>query len=124
MITNPRIPTVPMLVAAVLLLAACAARPGGDNGAGPEAATPVAEIVGDLEARTGADPSAVEVLRAEAVTWRDSSLGCPEPGMMYMQALVEGYWVILRYAGESHDYRATRGGRFVLCTQSDRQKPI
>ena len=34
--------------------------------------------------------------RAEAVTWNDGSLGCPEPGMMYTQALVDGYWVVIR----------------------------
>jgi len=32
------------------------------------------------------------IVRAEAVVWNDGSLGCPEPGMMYTQALVNGYW--------------------------------
>ena len=27
-------------------------------------------------------------VRAESVVWNDGSLGCPEPGMMYMQALL------------------------------------
>jgi hypothetical protein len=27
--------------------------------------------------------------------WNDGSLGCPEPGMMYTQALVNGYWLII-----------------------------
>jgi len=31
------------------------------------------------------------VLSAEPVTWPDGSLGCPEPGGMYTQALVPGY---------------------------------
>ena len=32
------------------------------------------------------------IVRAQSVVWNDGSLGCPEPGMMYTQALVNGYW--------------------------------
>jgi hypothetical protein len=35
------------------------------------------------------------IVRAESVVWNDGSLGCPEPGMMYTQALVNGYWVVI-----------------------------
>lgn len=35
------------------------------------------------------------VIRAEAVTWPDGSLGCPEVDMMYTQALVPGYRIIV-----------------------------
>ena len=145
---DTKTPSASLALAAVLLLAACAARPGGESEAGPGAAPAdagagdgaaseedsamkvevpeevLAEIYADLEARTGAERSAVEVVRAESVTWRDSSLGCPERGKMYMQALVDGYWVVLRHAGEEYDYRANRGGAFVLCTQPDRQQPL
>jgi len=30
------------------------------------------------------------IVRAESVVWNDGSLGCPEPGMEYAQALVNG----------------------------------
>ena len=53
--------------------------------------------------------------RAEAVTWNDGSLGCPEPGMMYTQALVDGYWVVIRASPDStYDFRVTGTG-FRLC---------
>lgn len=58
---------------------------------------------------------AIEVLRAESVTWNDGSLGCPERGMMYTQALVDGYQVVLDAAGTELDYRATENGDFRLC---------
>ena len=67
--------------------------------------------------RTGADREAINVLRDEAVVWRDGSLGCPKPGMMYTQALVEGYWVVLEHDGKTYDYRAGNRGYFVLCDQ-------
>ncbi len=129
-----------ILCAAVLGFAACAAQQGGDGraaagtdeaeaapsgdgdaGRGEVPAELLAEIVDDLAAKTGTERSAIEVLRAEAVTWGDSSLGCPEPGMMYAQALTDGYWVILGHSGEEHDYRARRGGSLLLCARPDRK---
>ena len=40
------------------------------------------------------------IVRAQSVVWNDGSLGCPEPGMMYTQALVNGYWVVIEAAGQ------------------------
>jgi hypothetical protein len=55
------------------------------------------------------------IVRAEPVIWNDGSLGCPEPGMMYTQALVNGYWVVIDAAGQTYDFRVGRGGSFRLC---------
>ncbi|MFZ0015637.1 MAG: hypothetical protein WAL25_16145, partial [Acidimicrobiia bacterium] len=44
-------------------------------------------LVDDASRRLGIDVGAVEVLSSESVTWSDGSLGCPEPGMFYTQAL-------------------------------------
>jgi hypothetical protein len=72
-------------------------------------------IVDDLMERVNAARGAVEVQRAEAVVWRDGSLGCPQPGMMYTQALVNGYRVVLSYDGKTYDYHASENGYFFLC---------
>ena len=69
-----------------------------------------AAILADLEHQTGG-PSDPEVVSAEAVTWNDGSLGCPEAGQAYTQALVEGYQVILEVDGERYDYRVGSGAR-------------
>jgi hypothetical protein len=55
------------------------------------------------------------IVRAEPVVWNDGSLGCPEPGMMYTQALINGYWVVINAAGQTYDFRVDSGGRFQLC---------
>jgi hypothetical protein len=55
------------------------------------------------------------IIRAEAAVWNDGSLGCPEPGMEYTQALVNGYWVVIKAAGQTYDFRVGRGGSFRLC---------
>jgi hypothetical protein len=75
----------------------------------------LADLVADAAQRTDTEPNAVEVIHAEAVTWNDGSLGCPEPGMSYTQALVDGYHVILRAGDEELDYRVGAQGGFRLC---------
>ncbi len=69
----------------------------------------------DAASVTATDVSAVEVIMAKAVTWNDGSLGCPEPGKMYTQALVDGYQVVLKVADQELDYRITSGGDFRIC---------
>lgn len=72
-------------------------------------------ILADLEERTGAKRSEFEILRAEATQWNDGGLGCPEPGQDYTQAIIDGYRVVLEYAGETYDYHAAAIGYFKLC---------
>jgi hypothetical protein len=69
----------------------------------------------DAASRSGVSPEAIKVLRAERVTWSDGSLGCPLPGMMYTQALVPGFRVILDAGGQVLDYHAGASGHLVLC---------
>ena len=61
--------------------------------------------------------SALTVVRAEAVLWPDGSLGCPEPGGLYTQAEVAGYWVELEIAQRRFDYRFSDLGVPVLCAR-------
>jgi hypothetical protein len=64
------------------------------------------------------------IVRADAVIWNDGSLGCPEPGMQYAQALVNGYWVIVSAAGQTYDFRARRDGSFRICPQGRGHPPL
>jgi hypothetical protein len=61
------------------------------------------------------DREQLVIVRAESVVWNDGSLGCPEPGMMYTQALVNGYWIVIEAAGKKYDFRVGSGGSFRLC---------
>lgn len=72
-------------------------------------------ILADAAERSGVAADEITVVQAEQVTWSDGSLGCPEPGQMYTQALVDGYQVVLDAAGEQLDYRVGAGGSFQLC---------
>jgi hypothetical protein len=75
----------------------------------------MAAIVADAAERAEVAADAIEVVQAAAVTWSDGSLGCPEPGMTYTMALVDGYHVILDAGGEELDYRVMAQGGFRLC---------
>jgi hypothetical protein len=77
----------------------------------------LATILDDLAARADVDPVEVQILRAEAVRWSDGSLGCPQPDMMYTQAEVDGYWLVLQVDSQEYDYRITTTGYFLLCEQ-------
>lgn len=72
-------------------------------------------VKADLSGRTGAATAQIEVHRAQPAVWRDGALGCPEPGQHYTQALVEGYWIVLRHDGKTYDYRVGSHGYFKLC---------
>jgi hypothetical protein len=73
------------------------------------------DIRTDLAQRSGADREDMLVIRDQAVIWSDGSLGCPQPGVFYTQALVPGYWVVLQVGEVEYDYRASDRGYFVLC---------
>ena len=59
------------------------------------------------------------MVRAESAVWNDRSLGYPEPGMMYTQALVNGYWVMIDAAGQNCDFRVD----FRLCPPGQGHPP-
>jgi hypothetical protein len=75
----------------------------------------VQKAIADAAVQAGVDPSAVTVVSAEATTWNDGALGCPEPGKMYTQALVPGYKIVLEADGKTMDYHASETGSVKLC---------
>ena len=73
------------------------------------------QIRADAAQRAGVTLDQVKVLTVESVTWSDGSLGCPEPGMMYTQALARGYRVRVDAAGTLLLYHAGAHDTFVHC---------
>jgi len=63
-------------------------------------------MITDLSDRLGVDATAIRVVAVEEVTWSDTSLGCPQPGMNYAQVLTDGMRVILEANAVFYDYRA------------------
>ncbi|MGH8935529.1 MAG: hypothetical protein ACRDXD_04555 [Acidimicrobiia bacterium] len=73
----------------------------------------------DLAARLGVEVESIEVSKAEEVVWRDGSIGCPEPGMVYTQALVEGLRLTLLHDGTTYYYHQGDDQDPFLCDEPD-----
>jgi hypothetical protein len=82
------------------------------------------QIVADAATQSGVDASALTLVAAQAVTWSDGSTGCPQPGVMYTQALVDGYRVILAANGKQYDYHVGNRGNFILCPPNRARPPV
>lgn len=124
------------VLAALFLLVAC----GNESGAGeepsmtpsssgvsesdspPPPSGPAEQAKADLVKRLGVDAGQVTVVSSAEVMWRDGSLGCPEPGMHYTQALVNGSRIVLESGGKQYHYHSGPSRPPFLCTNP--QPPV
>ncbi|MFU8895072.1 MAG: hypothetical protein ACNA8J_01665 [Gammaproteobacteria bacterium] len=105
------------LVVALLLpgLLGCAPRAGRADVTLPPDHL-LAPVLADASERGGIAAEQLVVVSSSPRTWRDGSLGCPEPGQHYTQALVPGWWLVLKAGDRELDYRMTeRAGAFIVC---------
>lgn len=79
-------------------------------------------VVADVAKRFRVEESAVVLASAEQVTWGDGSLGCPQPGMSYTQALVPGYRVTAKTAAGQFVYHTDERGNVVTCDSLPRRE--
>ena len=75
----------------------------------------LAAVLADAASRTGLGTGDLEVVKVEAAEWSDGSLGCPEPGVFYTQAVVSGFWVVIETSQGVLDYRLDATGGFRFC---------
>jgi len=68
----------------------------------------------DLMQRVNVPASAITVVSAQPVEWRDTSLGCPVEGMMYAQVITPGYLIVLEAKGQTYNYHASTT-RVIYC---------
>ena len=82
-------------------------------------------VVADAARRFNVAESAVVLTRAEQVTWPDGSLGCPQPGQMYTQMLVDGFRVTAKTTAGELLYHTDSRGNVVNCASGViGQRPI
>jgi hypothetical protein len=82
-------------------------------------------IWSDAARRAGVGAERLQLTSAQAVTWRDGALGCPEPGRLYTQALLPGWRVELAApGGVALLYHVSRrGGTWLWCPRERAQTP-
>ena len=79
----------------------------------------VSIALSDLSKRLEIGEGEISVINIEEKAWRDSSLGCPQPGMMYMQVIVEGGMLIqLQVNGIVYNYHSGPSRAPFLCENS------
>lgn len=93
--------------------------PGDEDMSGVVPDELIRQILADAVQRSGIGENEIEIVTAEAVTWSDGSLGCPEPGMGYTQALVDGYRVVIDAAGDELHYHTAEAGHFLYCEEPE-----
>jgi hypothetical protein len=69
----------------------------------------------DLAKHLAIQSSQIELISFSSVTWPDSSLGCPKPGMAYAQVMVDGYRIRLKASGQVYEYHGAGGKPAALC---------
>lgn len=125
----PKSPLMVFLSVAAWLLISCWAQVGGPDSGSPEpsktrapeptvppgAQEAVAAAKKDLSSRTGKPLEQLVVVSVEEVEWRDSSLGCPEPGKFYAQVITPGYRIVLSDGARQDEYHSDLRGNVVAC---------
>ena len=93
--------------------------PAGDASSLP--ANPYARRAIELVAEySGIAPENLTVVSMEEVQWRDSSLGCPKPGSMYMQVITPGTRIIVEGEGQTFSVHGRSLENLFVC---DRPQP-
>ena len=76
----------------------------------------------DLANRLTVSANEISLVEATSVTWPDSSLGCPQEGMVYTQVLTPGYLILLEQGGTTFEYHA--GNRDTITTCENPSLPV
>jgi len=81
-------------------------------------------VLADAQQRSRVETQQPRILRSDAVIWPDGSLGCPEPGRMYTQALVKGYRIRVGAGSAVFEYHANRSGQWLYCPPERVSEPL
>jgi hypothetical protein len=78
----------------------------------------VNQAVADLADRLQIDASKIVAVSAQAMSWPDKSLGCPQPGMVYNQVMVDGALIHLSVGGTTYNYHSGGSRAPFLCQKT------
>lgn len=73
----------------------------------------------DLATHLGIAEDEIAITSAATVVWNDGSVGCPQPGMSYTQALVDGARFTLIYDDATYSYHLGGDGLFLCEAPAD-----
>jgi hypothetical protein len=83
------------------------------------AETPMVDLVlADLARMLGISQETIEVVTVDSVEWKNSALGCQQPGQMALTVITPGYRIVLAAGDGTFEYHTDTRGTFVLCQQT------
>ncbi len=77
----------------------------------------VMQAKADLARRLNIAPDQIDLIELQSVVWPDGSLGCPQPGMGYIQVQVDGLLIRLRVGGRIYEYHSGGNRGPFFCEQ-------
>ena len=116
------------IVLPIFLPLACMAKATTGHASSPQSATePTANELANIELAKNTlakqekiDVNTLQVESVNTVQWPDSSLGCPEPGMMYGQMITPGYQItLIDSTSKTRHLVHTGKGYAVICKTLD-----
>ena len=84
---------------------------------GPDEQQAVAAALQDAATHLGVAAGELSVQQVEAREWGDSSLGCPQPGLLYSQVVTPGFLIVINSRGKQLEYHSDTRARVVLCRE-------
>ena len=78
----------------------------------------------NLTAKLGIEETGIKVVEAAYVTWRDSSLGCPQPDTQYMQVLTNGSRIVLKTSNGVFHYHSGGNRQPSYCAKPSKIGPL
>ena len=77
----------------------------------------------DLAQRLAVPITQISLVEATEVEWSDSSLGCPQPDMFYLQVITPGYLILLEANGAQYEYHSNRDAYVIYCENTNPPLP-
>lgn len=77
-----------------------------------------------LATKLSIEESDIKVAEAAYVTWRDSSTGCPQPDMQYMQVLTNGSRIVLKTSAGMFHYHSGGNRQPSYCASPSKTGPL
>jgi len=80
----------------------------------------IEQAKGDLAQRLSIPTTQISLVEAKNVVWPDASLGCPQPGMAYIQVPKDGSLIVLQVDGINYEYHYGGNRGLFLCEKSNK----
>ena len=98
--------------------ASAVSAPGVSPVTSPESAAAVDAALTDAASHLGVSRDALRVDQVESREWPDSSLGCPQPGQLYLQVVTPGFLIVISSGSRLLEYHSDDHTRVVLCKET------